>query len=235
MRVVISAPRKSGGALLRCLLSIAYDLRMPPAPAPEIDDPATTGTWLTALPEQSVSTCDLPYSDLAAPAQATGVRLIGVIRHPFDLFVSNYDVAQQRSTRGRHDQEGNRGWNLLSGEDLDSDVALQYAANGFAAEVNTLHDWVRSGSAVRYEDLVADPASVLTLASRQLELLTEDQIAHAVGLCPAENVVLSRPGRGRRMPALPPDAWRERLPATLLETLRARYGADVTLLGYSPS
>jgi hypothetical protein len=232
MRIVISAPRKSGGAHLRCLLSMAYDLKAPPVSAPEQEDQAGIAAWLASLPEKSVTTCDLPHSLLAACVPASDVRLVGVIRHPFDLFVSNYDVAQQRATRGRDDDEGDRSWNILSGEDLDSEAAWDYATTGFASDVRALMDWTGSGSAVRYEDLLADPTAVITSLSFHLGPLTEEQVRHAESLCPAENVVLSRPGRGRRMPALPPGAWRERLPATLLETLRARYAPDVAALGY---
>lgn len=232
MRVVISTPRKTGGSQLRCLLSMAYDLKAPPAPAPATDDRAAIATWLADLPAQSVSTCDLPFAVLQAPDTATEVQVIGVIRHPYDLFVSNFDVAQQRVARGRDDDEIDHGWSILAGEELDGEAALAYAASGFASEIRALRDWASSRSTVRYEDLLADPAEVLESLTLVLGPLTAEQICHAVGLCPAENVVVSRPGRGRRMPSLPPGAWRERLPSTTLETLRAGYRTDVAALGY---
>ena len=235
MRIVISAPRKTGGAQLRCLLSMAYDVKAPPVSAPATGDVAEMATWLADLPEMSVSTCDLPYSALSAPASDSGVRVIGVIRHPFDLFVSNFDVAQQRAARGHEDDEAGHAWSILSGEELDSEITHRYAASGFASEVGALRDWASFGGAARYEDLLADPAEVLKSLSLTLGPLTDQQIGHAVSLCPAENVVVSRPGRGRRMPSLPPGAWRERLPPTILDTLRARYGADVAALGYDAS
>ncbi|MDQ2653128.1 MAG: hypothetical protein M3Z20_08790 [Chloroflexota bacterium] len=235
MRVVISAPRKTGGSQLRCLLSMAYDLKAPPAPAPGADDLTAVSTWLEELPEMSVSNCDLPFAALQAPALGAGVHVIGVIRHPFDLFVSNFDVAQQRAARGREEDRAGQGWSILAGEQLDGEAAQAYAASGFAREVGALRDWAFSGCCVRYEDLLADPANVLASLSLALGALTAEQIRHAVSLCPAENVVVSRPGRGRRMPSLPPGAWRERLPSVMLETLRAGYAADVTALGYDGS
>jgi hypothetical protein len=160
------------------------------------------------------------------------VQIVGVIRHPFDLFLSNYDVAQQRAARGREDEEADHAWSILSGEALDGDVAQAYAASGFASELSAFRDWAEAGLAIRYEDLLADPEAVLRSLTVALGPLSAEPIRHAVSLCPAENVVASRPGRGRRMPALPPGAWRERLPRALLDTLRERYGADVTALGY---
>ena len=235
MRLVVSTPRKSGGAHLRCLLAMAYDLKAPPAFAPATREVAAITRWIADLPEQSVSTCDLPYAALGAPAAVAGVQVIGVIRHPFDLFVSNYDVAQQRATRGREDNEADHPWSILSGEDLDGDIAQDYAASSFASDVAALRDWSAAGVSVRYEDLLADPEAVLHALSLTVGPRTDEQISRAISLCPAENVVASRPGRGRRMPSLPPGAWRERLPRTLLDTLRTRYGADVDALGYDAS
>lgn len=232
MRIVISAPRKSGGAQLRCLLSIAYGLTASAVPAPQPDDGAALVRWLADLPEKCVGTCDLPYGALAGPAADSNVQVVGVIRHPFDLFVSNFDVAQQRATRGREEGAEGRPWSVLAGEELDGETALHYAVTGFSSEVTAFEDWLQTGAAVRYEDLLADPAGVLTSLSSQLGTRTPEHIAHAVSLCPPENIVVSRPGRGRRMPSLPPGAWRERVPANLLEVLRATYGADVLSLGY---
>ena len=235
MRVVISAPRKSGGAHLRCLLSMAYDLKSPPVSAPESRVQPEVARWLAELPDRSVSTCDLPLSVLSGPAFESGVGLIGVIRHPFDLFVSNFDVAQQRAARGRSDGDNGPAWGILSGEELGSDVVRHYATRDFAGEIAALRDWSAHGGAVRFEDLLADPASALKSLSAILGPLTDEEISHAVGLCPAENVVASRPGQGRRMPALPPGAWRDRLPADLLAALHHSYGSEVTELGYDAS
>jgi len=214
---------------------MAYDLKAPPVSAPEQEHQDAVAAWFHGLPEESVTTCDLPYAHLAAPAAACGVRLVGVIRHPFDLFVSNFDVAQQRAARGRDGENDDRTWSALSGQDLASDTTNEYAISVFAVELKTLRDWVGSGNSVRYEDLLTRPAAVLATVTSQLGPLSDEHIARAVNLCPAENVVLSRPGRGRRMPELPPGAWRERLPANLLETLRASYSGDVTALGYDVS
>ena len=235
MRVVISAPRKSGGAYLRCLLSMAYDLKAPPVSAPEPADSSAIAAWLADLPASSVSTCDLPLSDLSSPATAANVSIVGVIRHPFDLFVSNHEVAQQRAARGRSDDDGDRGWSVLAGEPLESDVTRQYALAEFASEVSAQREWRASGSAVLYEGLLDDPAAVLTALASLLGPLSDGQVEHAIALCPAENVVVSRPGRGRRMPTLPPGTWRDRLPAPLLTSLQEAYGDDVAALGYDAS
>lgn len=235
MRIVISAPRKSGGAHLRCLLSMAYDLKAPPVSPPDRKEPPEIARWLSALPERSVSTCDLPFSTLVNPATGTDVQLIGIIRHPFDLFVSNFDVAQQRAARGRGSREEGPAWSVLSGEELGGEVAQMYAAGDFASEVNALRDWSTHSATVKFEDLLADPSTTLKSLSVALGPLTGEQIGHAVSLCPAENVVVSRPGQGRRMPSLPPGAWRDRIPDSVLHSLRESYSDEVAELGYDAS
>jgi hypothetical protein len=214
---------------------MAYDLKAPPLSAPERPQQADISVWIAELPEGSVSTCDLPLSTLSAPAHGSDVHLIGVIRHPFDLFVSNFDVAQQRAARGHKDAIDGPAWGVLAGTDLSGEIALRYADQAFADEVSALREWSASGGAVKFEDLLVDPAAVLTSLSPILGLLPDEAINHAVSLCPAENVVVSRPGQGRRMPALPPGAWRERLPADLMAFLRARYSGGVNELGYDAS
>ena len=235
MRVVISAPRKSGAPQLRCLIAMAYELKNPPVSAPDQVDKDSLTTWMAHLPEQSVATCDLSLELLSDPGAVADVRLIGVIRHPFDLFVSNYDVAQQQAARGREDGEEERICLPLQGEELDSEAARRYAASGFGAEVKALQAWASGGTSVRYEDLIADPSVVLRSLASALGPLSSEQIDRAIRLCPSENVVASRPGRGRRMPALPPGGWRDRLPASLTDTLRATFREEVARLGYDAS
>lgn len=232
MRVVISAPRKSGGAQLRCLLGMAYDLKSPPVSAPQGRAASDIAGWFALLPDASVTTCDLPLSTLRDSADTAGVSLIGVVRHPFDLLVATFDVAQQRAARGRADDSASGPWRILAGQEIAGPVVQEYAETTFAQEIAVLREWSDSGHAVRYEALQTDPAAALRSISPRLGELSEAQITHAVGLCPAENVVSSRPGRGRRMPELPPGAWRERLPAQFQQTLRDRYAADVAALGY---
>lgn len=214
---------------------MAYELKAPPVSSPERKEPAEITAWISELPERSVSTCDLPFSTLVNPASATDVHVVGIIRHPFDLFLSNFDVAQQRAARGRVNTDEDSAWSVLSGEKLDGEVARRYAAGDFASEVKSLREWSARGATVKFEDLLANPADTLKTLSGALGPLPDAQIDRAVSLCPAENVVVSRPGQGRRMPSLSPGAWRDRLPANLLDTLRQGYGGQVAELGYDAS
>jgi hypothetical protein len=235
MRVVIAAPRRSGGPLLRCLLGAAYHLAaVGSRDAPERDDLAAIDAWMADLPEQSVTIAGFPFSpELEAIARRHDVRLVAILRHPFDLFLSNHDVAQQQAKRRRGTAENARSWGKLAGLALDDPATLAYARDDFGEDVAWMEGWQASGAPiVRYELLDADPAAVLTGIASHFGPLDSAGIARAIQLCPAENVVVSRPDRGRRMPVLPAEAWREQLPAPVLALLRDRYGAAAARLGY---
>jgi hypothetical protein len=234
-RVLFGAPRKSGNARLRCLLASAYELQIvSPRDVPTGQDPTVFSQWLDEFPRQSVAGTSGPCSpELKMAATRNGIILVGVLRHPFDLFVSNYDIAQQRGARERNSPEDTVFWGQFAGHALDDPEMLDYAVHGFAEEIAWLNGWQEGAAAtVRYERLEADPAEALKDLAPALGGRSMDVIAHAVALCPSESHAVSRPVRGRRMGTLASGSWRERLPQTLQETLRARYAPDVERLGY---
>lgn len=231
MRVLISAPPKSGGSQLRCLIAAAYGLRaLNTREAPGGSDHDALYVWLTELPDASVASLDLPWSEALAHGLGEDVRLVSIIRHPFDLFLASYDVAQQRAARGR---QAARGWGALAGKPIDDPAIINFACRGFAAEVTSLRGWSESSAAtIRFETLEADPAEALRIASERLGALDGRALTSAVELCPADQVIVSRPSQGRRMGNVPAGSWRERLPAVLLDVLRERYAEDAVRLGY---
>lgn len=235
MRVLIAAPRKSGSARLRCLLSFAYGLTTAPSRGvPHQDDSEALERWLGDLPESSIVNTDFAYSpEFHEASERNAVSTVAILRHPFDLFVSNYDVAQQRALREKPATRVDVVWNQLAGNPIDDPAVLDYARDGFAGEVAWLTGWCESDAPiVRFEQLEADPAAALSTLSAFLGAVDDAGITRAVALCPAENAVHGRPERGRRMEALPAGAWHERLPAATVQILRDRFTADVRHLGY---
>jgi hypothetical protein len=237
MRVLIAAPRKSGSALLRCLLASAFGLQVvgtrdaPGAAGDELD------LWLNELPDNTIAGVGFPYSPaLASTIDRTGITMVAILRHPFDLFVSNHDVAQQRAAR-KKDRAGDGSdellWSRLAGRELGDQEIIAYAETGFADEIAWLQSWRASGApVVELSQLELDPAAALSELSHSFGALTDEQVAHAVTMCPPESVIVSRPFRGRRMPGLPAGTWRERLPVSLLDVLRKHYADQVVELGY---
>ncbi|MFT4036885.1 MAG: hypothetical protein QM692_01795, partial [Thermomicrobiales bacterium] len=141
MRVIIAAPRKSGSAQLRCLLAMAYGLKAPVSDAPSQATPESVQTWLDESADNSVATCDFAAPLLADAARAAGVSVVAVIRHPYDLFLSNYEVAQQRASRNRDEPETAGAWAQLAGLDLTSTEVEEYARVSFGEELRWLRDW----------------------------------------------------------------------------------------------
>jgi hypothetical protein len=235
MRVLIAAPRKSGSALLRCLLASAYGLQTAGSrDAPDGVDLTAVVAWLAEIPDQCVVSTGFAHSsELAAAAARLEIALVGVLRHPFDLFVSNYDVAQQRATRGKDKHVDPGPWSQLSGRTFEDPELVAYARDGFAEEIAWLQNWQQNGAPiVRYEQLEAEPAVALGELAKRLGDLDDAGIVRAVEMCPRDGLVVSRPFRGRRMAELPSGAWRERLPVALHTTLREQYAEDIERLGY---
>jgi hypothetical protein len=237
MRVLIASPRKTGNAQLRCLLASAYGLELIGSrDAPDGSEVNAVESWLEDFPNRGVAHTSFHYSpELATLLADHGVSAVAVLRHPFDLLVSIHEIAQRRSAKkGRLLQEADP-WAPLAGRDLDDPAVMEYVIDGFSDEITWLKGWHDSGvPIVRFELLEIAPSRVLAQLATALGQLDDDQIAHAVEMCPAENLVRSSPVLGRRMPPVPSGTWRERLPQDQLSILRDRYGDDVRQLGYEP-
>lgn len=238
MRVLIASPRKSGGAHLRCLLAAAYGLNVAGSrDAPALvagSDSDAVAAWLAELPEGIVTATDYAFGgELATAAARHDVTLVSIVRHPFDLFLSNYEVAQQRAARKKNTPEDITFWNQFVGLALDDPRMLAYASEGFREEVDWLLGWQASGEAtVRFEALSADPTTALLGLEPDFAAITPELASRAVEICPPESLFVSRPFRGRRMGDLPAGAWRERLPTALLDVLRECHADAAEALGY---
>jgi hypothetical protein len=235
MKVVIAAPRKAGNAQLRCLLAAAYGLEaVGSRDTPDATDGAALAAWMRELPEGSIVHTGYAYSpELDALAAAHGVTFVAIVRHPYDLFVSNFEIAQRRAGSDKA-AEGRFGTLGQPGErTLDDPAVLAYLKDGFAGEIAWLRGWQESGAPlVRFEDLEEDEAGTVSALAAGLGPLTAEQVARAVDTCAAPPVYRARPTRGRRMPAAPTGAWRDRLTEEHLAILRERYGEEIRRLGY---
>jgi hypothetical protein len=235
MRVLIAAPRKTGNTQLRCLLAAAYGLdAIGSRDVPRDDDKTAIASWLAEMPKGGIVNTGYAFTPrLAALAGEHGVTLVGVIRHPYDLFVSNYEIAQHRASRDTDESSPLGVWAALAGKPIDDATVLTFLHDDFREDMDWLIGWLDSGAPlVRYERLAADEAATLTELSQGLGRLSAKQIDRALAACEAPPVYRARPSRGRRMPALPPGSWREQLSEAHLAILRDRYGDDIRRLGY---
>ena len=233
MKVVIVSPPKSGANRLRCLLAAAYGFRVLDArDAPVSAEPPELAHWLTSLPDHSVTHTSLPF-DEALPARAAelSVPLIAIIRHPFDLFVSNQAVRSNRKQR-KSLRARNRDSSLqepdFNREDEPRDPVVE-----LAGDVQALLDWSDSAMVtLRYEDILERPDAVLSKVSKVIGELNDIQIAHAVKLCPAEQRIVSSSNRGARMAEIAPGTWRDAIDPSTLTQLQSSFELSVVSLGY---
>ena len=154
MRLLIATPRKSGNAQLRCLLASAYGLEfINSRHAPDGSNFAEMRAWLGELPERSVAHTSFRYTpQLKTLAAKLGITLVAVLRHPFDLFVTIYDVAQHRADKKGPQSEAAVSWTHLAGKDFDHPDVLAYLREGFSEEIDWLKEWHDSGELVlRFE------------------------------------------------------------------------------------
>lgn len=236
MRVLIAAPRKSGSAHLRCLLASAYGLEITAARTSPVEtDPEAIDAWLAGLPEGSVTGAGYRHNaELSRSATRHGVSFVAILRHPLDLFLSNYDVAQQRAARKKNTPEDVDFWNQFAGRSLEDPEMIAYARGDFASEIDWLLSWQLSGTpTIRFEALSEEPGAVLTSLAPILGDLSAESVSKALQQCPSESLILSSPNRGRRMGELPPGSWQERLPAAIIDAVHQRYAEEIEQLGYA--
>lgn len=229
MRVLLAAPRKSGGAQLRCLLAAVYGLALvDPRGGPPSDE-------LDEIPEGGIITTDRTFTPrLGVRARRRGVHVVAIVRHPCDLFLSTYLIAQQRSQRTGAAAAEAPTDSHLGGKPIDDPAVLAYLETGFADRIAWLLDWQRSGAEiVRFEDLVADPAATLRCLTGRISPVDALRIERALLICPAESPVRSRPEIGRRMRVVPPGSWREHLGPTHLNVFATKYKDPLETLGYA--
>jgi hypothetical protein len=229
LRILLAAPRKSGAAHLRCLLASVYGLAVAdPRGAPPSDD-------LDEIPEGAILATDRAFSPhLGASAERRGVNLVAIVRHPYDLFVSDYLVAQQRDQRRGAAGERAARDSAMAGKPIDDPAVLHYLESGFAAQMAWLVDWQQSGAAVvRLEDLLADPAATLHHLTERIEPVDTAGIDRALLVCPSESPVRSRPEIGRRMRVVPPDSWRDHLTPDHLRVFASMHKDALEALGYA--
>lgn len=233
MRIVIVSPPKSGANRLRCLLASSYRLQAIDArDAPSNGNPEAFAKWIETLPDNCVTHSDFPFHAAATAAVGDlGVTFIGIVRHPFDLFVSNREVQSNRTQRlnrrGRnHEDSGDHQASLSVAQHTDP-------MSTFANELQSLVNWTADTAiTLRYEDILVRPETVLAEVSEIVGSLESDRIAHAVLLCPAEQRIVSSGNRGVRMSEIQPGAWRTEIDPAMLLRLQERFAEAVSALGY---
>ena len=234
MRIVIAAPPKAGNVWLKCLLANLYGLRWLDDRQVPRDGVDGFARWAVGgkFPDRAIFHRHYKYSPaFLDAAEAAGVRVVTIVRDPYDVFVSWYHHMQLFSEQFAADDPRR----VVVGKPIGHPDVLAYLGDHFGSRLAMANDWVRSGRSVvvRYEDLHAAPVAALGRAAEQLGLpVTAAAIERAVAAC--------RPDRMRRMDQVRQEHvrtavagdWANHLTEAHLAVFRARHAAAIRALGY---
>lgn len=237
MRIVVSAPPKSGNHWIGCLLSTIYDLQWPtPGGHAATATPEILAEFAAAggFPDNSMFHHHTRFHRrLCDVIDAIPAHNVTIIRDPYDVFVSMYYWEQERSSRGLgRDQARPR--NAMFGKPLDHEDVLGFLADGFGPHIARANGWLHSGRAIpiRYEELHTSPVAALQRVTDQIEPVPVSRIEAALESCRAERVRQQDEKMAWHVRAARVGDSREKLGAAHLAIFRERHGDLIRKLGY---
>ena len=237
MRIIVSAPPKSGNHWIGCLLSTIYGLQWP----------TPGGHAATASPEKLaafVASGKFPDNSMFHHHSRFHQRLcdvideipahnVTIVRDPYDVFVSMYFWEQERSSRGLgRDQPRPR--NAMYGKPLDHEDVVRFLADGFGPQIAKAIGWLYSGRAIpiRYEELHDDPIPALTRVTNLVEPVPVDRITAALEACRAERVRQQDEKMAWHVRTARVGDSRDKLGDVHLDVFRSQHADLIRTLGY---
>jgi hypothetical protein len=237
MRIIVSAPPKSGNHWIGCLLSTVYGLQWPtPGGHAATASPETLTAFVAAggFPDGSMFHHHTRFHRRLCDAiDAIPAHHVTIVRDPYDVFVSMYYWEQERSARGLgRDQPRPR--HAMYGKPLDHEDVLAFLADGFGQHIARANGWLHSGRVitVRYEELHTDPIAALRRVTDQIEPVSTERIAAAFEACRADTVRQQDEKMAWHVRAAKVGDSREKLGAAHLAIFREQHGDLIRALGY---
>jgi hypothetical protein len=237
MRIVVSAPPKTGNHWIGCLLSTIYGLEWPtPGGHAATASPDTLAAFVAdgKFPDGSMFHHHTRFHwRLCDVIDAIPAHHVTMVRDPYDVFVSMYFWEQERSARGLgRDQPRPR--HAMSGKPLDHPDVLAFLADGFGQHIARADGWLHSGRAIpiRYEALHRDPVAALGRLTGQIEAVSDERIAVAIEACRADRVRQQDEKMAWHVRAAKVGDSREKLGPEHLTIFRERHGNLIRSLGY---
>jgi hypothetical protein len=237
MRIIVSAPPKSGNHWIGCLLSSIYDLQWPtPGGHAATATPESLAEFVAAgqFPDNSMFHHHSRFHwRLCDVIDAIPAHHVTIVRDPYDVFVSMYYWEQERTSRGLgRDQPRPR--NAMFGKPLDHEDVVQFLADGFGPHIAKANGWLHSGRAIpiRYEELHTAPVSALMRVTGQIEPVQVERITAAIESCRAELVRQQDEKMAWHIRSARVGDSREKLGEVHLHIFRERHGELIRSLGY---
>lgn len=193
MRIIVSAPPKSGNHWIGCLLSTIYELQWPtPGGQAATANPESLASFASAggFPNGSMFHHHSRFHrNLCDVIDAIPAHHVTIVRDPYDVFVSMYYWEQERSSRGLG-RDRPRPRHVMYGKPIDHADVLRFLADSFGQNIARALGWLQSGRAipVRYEELHQDPVHALTRVTDRIESVTGERITAAIETCRADRM-----------------------------------------------
>lgn len=237
MRIVVSAPPKTGNHWIGCLLSTIYELQWPVDGAhAAVSAPETLAEFVAAgnFPDNSMFHHHAKFTvRLCNVIDAIPAHNVTLCRDPYDVFVSMYYWEQERSTRGLGRGQA-RPRHAMFGKPIDHPDVLGFLSNSFGAHINRAIGWQTSGRAlpVRYEELHQDPIGALMRVTSAIEPVSEDTLHRALEVCRADRVRQQDEKMAWHVRSARVGDSRSKLTDAHLTIFRERHGNLIRQLGY---
>jgi hypothetical protein len=237
MRIVVSAPPKSGNHWIGCLLSSVYGLQWPtPGGHAATASPESLAAFVAegGFPDGSMFHHHTRFHRrLCDVIDAIPAHHVTIVRDPYDVFVSMYYWEQERTSRGLGIDRP-RPRNAMYGKPLDHEDVLAFLADGFGQHIARASGWLHSGRVipVRYEDLHRDPVNALKRVTDQIEPVSDERIAAAFEACRAERVRQQDEKMAWHVRSAKVGDSRDKLGQSHLDIFREHHGDLIRSLGY---
>lgn len=184
MRIVLAAPPAAADAPVKRLLAAACGVEWQTAgEGPADTDTAAVAEWVErgGFREDSALHRFFPYERALADLLAgIPVRLVTVVRNPYDLFLAVY-----RSVQGDLADLGQpyrRPIDVMAGKPLADPAVLAYLEERFRPYLARMAGWLADDrvTVLRYEDLRRDPTSTVAAAFGPLAPAAAERLARVV-------------------------------------------------------
>lgn len=237
MRIVVSAPPKTGNHWIGCLLSTIYGLHWPVEGAhAATSSPETLAAFVAAgdFPDDAMFHHHSRFNPrLCDVIDAIPAHHVTMCRDPYDVFVSMYFWEQERSARGLGRSQP-RPRHALYGRAIDDPEVLDFLKNSFGGHINRAIGWQESGRAlpIRYEELHRDPVESLTRLTDAISPVSEAVIRQALESCRADRVRQQDEKMAWHVRAARVGDSRSKLTEEHLRIFREAHGDQIARLGY---
>ena len=237
MRIVVSAPPKTGNHWIGCLLSKIYDLHWPVEGAhAAVSAPETLAEFVAAgnFPDDSMFHHHAKFTArLCNVIDAIPAHNVTLCRDPYDVFVSMYFWEQERSARGLGRSQA-RPRHAMAGKPIDHPDVLHFLSNSFGAHINRAIGWQECGRAIpiRYEELHHDPVSALMRVTGAIDPVNESTIRDALESCRADRVRQQDEKMAWHVRSAKVGDSRSKLTDAHLNIFREQHGHLIQQLGY---